>query len=67
MGKRGMAGLEAWGRGMTGTKQCKNRYSVRLGKIISKMTQKIGPEATFLRDFLKHVFKTYQLSLFSIV
>ena len=57
MGKRGMAGLEAWGRGMTGTKQWKKQA---LGKAwknnLKKISQNFGPEANILRDFFEIIF-----------
>ena len=51
---------------MTGNKQWKKGYSVRLEQKSQKSFKKIC-SANFLERFLRFLFKTYQLSLFSIV
>ena len=55
-----------WEGGVTRNKQWKKGYSVRLEQKSQKSFKKIC-SANFLERFLRFLFKTYQLSLFSIV
>ena len=75
MGKRRMAGLEAWGRGMAGAKQwekerwlitLENKSQTNQKQIKKYIISERSEEMTDFLIFLRFVFKSYRVSLFSI-